>query len=118
MIRRISDDNNILDTEVVVSLKCLSNFWKFLDLPLFNCEIELDWSWSKECIISKISMIPGLPANPGANPPVQVIEVMQTTGIAYQINNIKLYGPVVTLSINDNIKFLENMKQGFKRTIF
>ena len=29
----------------------------------------------------------------------------------------KLYVPVVTLSINGNITFLENIKQGFKRTI-
>ena len=29
----------------------------------------------------------------------------------------KLYVPVVTLSVNDNIKFLENIKQGFKKTI-
>ena len=41
----------------------------------------------------------------------------QTTGATFQINNAKLYVPVVTLSINDNIKFLENIKQGFKRTI-
>ena len=34
-----------------------------------------------------------------------------------QINNAKLYFPVVTLPINHNIKFLENIKQGFKRTI-
>ena len=27
----------------------------------------------------------------------------------------KLYIPVVTLPINDNIKFLENIKQRFKR---
>ena len=33
------------------------------------------------------------------------------------MNNAKLYIQVVTLSINDNIKFLENIKQGFKRTI-
>ena len=26
--------------------------------------------------------------------------------------------PVVTSSINDNIKFLENVKQGFKKAIF
>ena len=32
------------------------------------------------------------------------------------MNNAKLYVPVVNLSINDNIKFLENIKQGFKRT--
>ena len=29
----------------------------------------------------------------------------------------KLCVPVVTLSINDNIKFLENIKQGLERTI-
>ena len=29
----------------------------------------------------------------------------------------KLYVPFVTLSIDDNIKFLENIKQGFKRRI-
>ena len=33
------------------------------------------------------------------------------------ITSIKLYVPVVTLSINDNTKLLENIKQGFKRTI-
>ena len=41
----------------------------------------------------------------------------QLTGVTFQINNAKLYVPVVTLSINDNMKFLENMKQGFERTI-
>ena len=33
------------------------------------------------------------------------------------ITSTKLYVPVVTLYINDNIKLLENIKQGFKRTI-
>ena len=33
------------------------------------------------------------------------------------ITSSKLYFPVVTLYIKDNIKFLENLKQGFKRTI-
>ena len=41
-----------------------------------------------------------------------------TTGATFQINNTKLYVPVVTLPINDNIKFLGNIKQGFKRTIY
>ena len=39
------------------------------------------------------------------------------TGTTFQINNVKLYVSVVTLSINDNIKFLGNIKQGFKRKI-
>ena len=32
-------------------------------------------------------------------------------------NNAKLYVPVITLSITDNIKFLENIKERFKITI-
>ena len=48
------DDNNILDAEVVVPLKYSSKFWRSLDLSLINYEIEVDLSWSKECIISKI----------------------------------------------------------------
>ena len=33
------------------------------------------------------------------------------------ITSTKLYVPVVTLSMNGNITFLENIKQGFKRTV-
>ena len=32
--------------------------------------------------------------------------------------NVKLCVPVVTSSINDDIEFLENTKQRFKRTIY
>ena len=42
-------------------------------------------------------------------------DVIQTTGATFQINTAKFYAPVVTLSINENIKFLKNIKQGFKR---
>ena len=47
------NNNNTLNAEVMVPLKYLSNFWKCLDLPLINYEIELDLLWSKECIISE-----------------------------------------------------------------
>ena len=39
------NNNNILGAEVVVSLKCFSNFRRSLNLPLINCEIELDLKW-------------------------------------------------------------------------
>ena len=42
---------------------------------------------------------------------------IQTTAATFQINNAKLYVPGVTLSINDHMKFLENIKQRFKRLI-
>ena len=37
-----------------------------------------------------------------------------TNTATFQINNAKIYVPVVTLLINNNIKILENIKQGFK----
>ena len=39
-----------LNVEVTIPLKYLSNFWRSLDLPLVNCEIELDLSWTKDCV--------------------------------------------------------------------
>ena len=85
---------------------------------MINCEIEFDLPWSKECITSEISIIPPMISNPDANLPVPDVAATQTTSATSQINNAKLFVPVVTWSINDNIKFLENIKQGFKRTIF
>ena len=73
-------------------------------------------SWSEDCIISQISRTSVVAANPSANQPVQATEVTQTTTTKFQINGTKLYIPVVTLSINNNI-FLENIKQGRGRTI-
>ena len=35
------------------------------------------------------------------------------TGVGYIITSPKLYAPVVTLSVNNNIKFLENIKHRF-----
>ena len=114
-----STPNNdiMLDAEVVVPLKYLSNFWRYFDLPLINCEIDLDWSWSKECIISEISIMPRVSGNPRANPPTLDVKVIQTTGATFQINNAKIYIPVITLSINDNIEFLGKIKKRFKRII-
>ena len=43
--------------------------------------------------------------SPDANPPVQEVPAIQTSAATFQINNAKLYVPVVTLSINDNINF-------------
>ena len=44
--------------------------------------------------------------NPNANPTVKAREATENNNPTFQINNTKLYVPVVTLSMNDNIKFL------------
>ena len=75
-------------------------------------------SWSKHCIVSETSITPRISASTNANLPVQEVAAIQTNGTTILINNGKFYVSVVTLSINDNITFLENIKQGFERTIF
>ena len=39
------------ETEVVIPLKHLSNFWRSLNIPLINCEVELILIWSKNCVL-------------------------------------------------------------------
>ena len=84
-------------------------------MPLINCEIELNLRWERNCIITEISRT-FRAVNPNADPVVYE-SVTERTGATFQINNAKLYALVVTLSVNDNTKFLKNIKQGFKRTI-
>ena len=35
----------------MVPLKYLSNFWRSLEMPLINCEINLILTWSANCVI-------------------------------------------------------------------
>ena len=44
-----------------------------------------------------------------------MVAAIQITRATFQIYFAKLYVPVVTLSINDNINILENKKQRFKK---
>ena len=43
--------------------------------------------------------------------------IVAPTGLEFQITDTKLYVPVVTLSKENNIKLLEQLKTGFKKTI-
>ena len=49
----------------------------------------------------------------GDNP----VAASKTTEATFQINSTKFSVSIVTLSINDYIKYSENMNQGFKRTV-
>ena len=37
-----SANGNTEDVEIVVPLKYLSNFWRTLEMPLINCEVNLN----------------------------------------------------------------------------
>ena len=96
-------NNHELDTEVIVPLKYLGNLWKSLDLIFIIGEKELDLSWLENFVISEISRTPEVPTNPAGNPPTDLVFPTQTTRAVFQITIIKLYIPVVTLSLGNKI---------------
>ena len=38
------------NVEIMVPLKNLSNFWRILEMPLINCEINVYLNWPEECV--------------------------------------------------------------------
>ena len=88
------NNGNEKDVEIMVPLKYLSNFWRTLEMPLINCEVNLILAWSSTCVITN---------SDGAG--------------TFEITDTKLYVPVVTLSIQENAKFLQQLRSGFKRVI-
>ena len=81
----------------MVPLKYLGNFWRTLEIPLINCEVNLILTWSANCII--------IYTNIGNQNPT------------FPINETKPYVPIVTLTTQDNTKLLQQLKSKFKRTI-
>ena len=94
IMRKTHTASNTKDVEIAVPLKYLSNFWRTLEMPLINCEVNLILTWSSTCVITNSA---------GAR--------------RFTITDTKLYVPVVTLSTQDNAKLLQQLKSGFKRTI-
>ena len=93
-------------------LKYLSNFWRSLNIPLINCKVELILTWFKKCVlIDKLTK----DADYGANP--RVSEINNPENAIFKITDTKLYVLVVSLSKENDIKLLEKLKSGFKRTI-
>ena len=90
-------------------LKYLGNFWRALNIPLIGCEVSLELKWNKNCIITSLKQ--GELAAP------VVGRDDAPTGATLAINDCKLYIPVVTLSKDDEIKLLTNLKSGFTREI-
>ena len=88
------NNGNEKDAEIMVPLKYLSNFWRTLEMPLINCEVNLILTWSSICVITN-----------------------STGAGTFAIINTKLYVPVITLSTQDNSNLLQQLKSCFKRVI-
>ena len=59
-------------TEVVIPLKHLSNFWKSLNIPLINCEVELILTWSKNCVLADMTVRDAQGGNPAIVAPTEL----------------------------------------------
>ena len=101
----INNTNNagIKDIELAIPLKYLGNFWISLNIPLISCEVSLELKWDKNCVISSLAQR----VIAGANPPARDNE---PTGVTLEITKCILHVPVVTLSKDDEIKLLTNLK--------
>ena len=78
-------------------LKYLSNFWRTLETPLIYCEVNLILTWSSTCVL--------------------IATNVQNQAAIFEITDTKLYVPVVTLSTQENTKFLQQLNSRFKRVI-
>ena len=85
------------DVEIIVPLEYLSNFWRTLEMPLINFEVNIILTWSSTCVLVSTNN-----ANQNAT---------------FAITDTKLYVPVVTLSTQENTKFFQQLKPGFERVI-
>ena len=64
------------ETETVISLKHLSNFWRTLNIPLIICEVELILTWSRNCALSDMRV---RDAGNNNNPPA----IVSPTGLEF-----------------------------------
>ena len=51
-IKGVTGDGDTKNVEIMVPLKCLSNFWRTLEMPIINCETNLVLTWSEKCVLS------------------------------------------------------------------
>ena len=79
-------------------------------MSLISCEVSLELKWSKNCVITSLQR-----REIEAVRPARVDN--SPTGTTLNINDCKLYIPVVTLSQDDEIQLLTNLKSGFTREI-
>ena len=77
-----TNDDGIINVEIMVPLKYLSNFWRTLEILSINCEVELILNWSANCVIIYTNVNNQVPT--------------------FTITETNLYVPVVTLSTQDN----------------
>ena len=95
IIGNTEDNGTKNKVEIAVPLKYLSNFWRSIKTPLINCKVELSLKWYDRCLLTTANTA------------------------TFKITDAKLYVPIVTLAVADNLTKLKKLlNEGFKRPIY
>ena len=81
-------DDGTKDVEIMVPLKYLSNFSRTLEMPLFNCEVNLILTWSSRCVL--------------------IATAVQNQAATFEITDTKLYVPVELYQHKKILSFFNN----------
>ena len=96
--------NGILrNTRIAVPLKCLSKFWRLLEISLINYKVALSLSGRNTVFCLQMVMIM-----------MMVILII----LFFTIKDTKLYVPVVTFSAKNNQKLSKLLNQVFHRPVY
>ena len=91
--------------KIAVPLKYLGNFWRSLEIPLINCQVELSLKWIENCVLT-IATIDADASATGAD------------SATFEITDAKLYDSIVTLSAENNAKLSKILSEGFKKSVY
>ena len=87
---------------IKVPLSYLGNFWRSLEIPLINCDVELNLEWSDKCVFG----VKTTTANATVHT-ANVVPAALEASARFKITKTELYVPVVTLSASDNKNLLK-----------
>ena len=99
----ISNNGILKNARITMTFKCLSNFWRSLEMPLTNCKVELKLMWAKYFVLAVTDA-----DNVGGN----------SSNVIFTIKDTKLYLAVVTLSAKDNKRLSKLFSKGFERSVY
>ena len=80
-----TNDNRVINVEIMVSLKYVSIFWRTLEMPLIDSEVNPVLIWSADCLIIYTNVANQIPT--------------------FTIAETNRYVPVITLSTQDNANY-------------
>ena len=52
LIGNTGEDGTKSGVKIALPLKCLSNFWRSLEMPLIDCKVELSLKWYETCLLT------------------------------------------------------------------